>query len=361
MSGALSIPVSDAAEFAALPLEVRNEVRRWLRLMTPVFPPPQGCRCRVGGALRRIALDMGVSEVTARRKYDGLRNGDWRCLVNRAKAPGADSGVPAEIVREFKRRCERNQRKSKPEWRRMILEDLPAGKLSHLPWPEPGPGGIPVGCSYRNLTKQLEQFELEALRNGLGAALAEHGPQFLSTRVNLWVGSHISIDDMKQNVLVGLLGNVGATALIQELGIRDLFSADRFMTHRRPMFIREDGVRDSVKEREMRFLIAAWLRGIGYSPRGTVILSERGTAAVRRPLAAWMHEQSNGNITMGPAQHAGQAPGSSNASTDAAGATLGTRPATRRTITSSRMRPAISQARSVTTATRPSGSPALRT
>jgi hypothetical protein len=312
MALTLEIPDHDLPEFSALKDVVRHEVYEWMRLLRPVFRGHPGCG--IGKALERVAHHIGCSRQTARRMYDLYRNGgtkagvyysagDWRVFVNRSKAPEEVSSVPEPIVQEFQKRVELNQRKTAPAHRKFI-RDWRSGQLNHLPWPELAVNGEhPRGCSYRNLLTLLDDCETKAMRQGLGEAWADHGSQMLTTRLNLWVGSHISADDVTRDLEVGLIGNVGAKARIQELGILDIFSGDRYMTHRRPQFERADGTKDSIKGREMRFLWATNFRNVGYSLKGTVVISEGGTAALPEALAKWLYEQSGGKITKrGPGQ-----------------------------------------------------------
>jgi hypothetical protein len=64
-----------------------------------------------------------------------------------------------------------------------------------------------------------------------------------------------------------------------------------------------------------RFIVAATLHLDGYSPRGTVLVAEHGTAAIREEVERALREHSEGLITIersgmqGAAAHAGQYPG----------------------------------------------------
>jgi hypothetical protein len=336
----LAIPTSDAAEYAGLPLEVRNNVRRWLRILTPVFNPPQGCRCKIGDALRRVARDMDVSDATARRLYDIYRQGgykgapnkkghgkrtwfdagDWRVFINRSVAPQECKGVPPEIIECFRGYCESDQRKNRSAWRRMI-RDWRAGKLPHLPWPEVDPVvDYPIGCSYRNLVKHAPtRYELTAARIGRTAADAER-PLVYTTRKGLWVGSHIMFDDMWHDFFVNTFAEKQAGRPL-ELFSHDLFSARKIRWGVRVRTRKADGSMSGLEERMTRYVLAATLFLDGYSPRGTIMVVEHGTAAfndrVREALAQHCERDAAGSplITVsdsgmkGAAAHAGQYPG----------------------------------------------------
>jgi len=294
----LAIPDHDAAEFAGLPLDVKMEIKAWLRELAVVAKAEHK-----GQACARAAGVLHTSAKTVRRKYDAWRHShDWRSLIDQRKARSEDAEgrVPDPIVEEYARLADGNQRKSRPAHRE-LMRRWQRGDLAHLPWPELDERGLPIGCSYDNLQRRLREtgrrsFEVKAMRDGLGAALGEFGPKVLTTRVGLWVGSHFIPDDVKRDIRVLMLR--GQEACIQELGVMDLYSGDRFAVHRRPQFERADGTKDSLKEREMRFLFAHIFRNIGYSTRGTEIPAEKGTAAVRKALAKFFADHSGGKITV---------------------------------------------------------------
>jgi hypothetical protein len=313
----LPIPPNDAGDFANLSDECRAEIRQWLRAFHGLVHLPD--KAKIGDALSRVAAQLCVSTKTARRKWDAFREtisterpmGDFRVLINRAKYPATVETLPADFIAFWKKLCESNQRKCKPAWRQLIrgwkkqLYVLRDGKIltecpGYSDWPAADPvTGIPEGWSYRNLVRpenKPSRAELTAMRQGLGAAIAKHVGKINTTRADLWVMSHISIDDVKRDVK-GLLITKNQTVCIQELGILELSASDRFMVHRRPQYI-ENGTKNSIKERETRFLLASWARNVGFSPKGTEIIAELGTAAVRVPLAEFFAEHSGERISV---------------------------------------------------------------
>ena len=285
---ALDIPSSDSAEFAALPDECRREVRARLRALRSVFSASN-----IGEAITEAARQLNLSPKRVRALYDDFRHSaDWRSLINRSKFCPVARRLPAAFILHWRKLCETYQRKSKPAYRSLIRswqagESIP-GYDEH---PADSGNGYPEGWSYENLMRNApSKFELAAMRDGLGAAIAAHGPQVLSTRIGLWVGSHYLVDDVTRDLKALLLGQRGQSVRIQELGALDLFSAHRFAVHRRPEFTRDDNTKDRIKEREMRFMVAAILRTTGYSKRGTEFVVEKGTAAIRKALATWLHQ-----------------------------------------------------------------------
>jgi hypothetical protein len=297
----VALAIDDMAELAALPEKVRLEVRRWQRQVGCIEAEAES-RGRQKAVLR-AATALGVSERTVWRKLSAWEeSADWRVFINRAMTRREGEKLPKDFVALFRRMCERNQRKSRPAWRELVRmwrrgEAIEGYAERPVEWKG---SGLPKGWSYSNLMKayRATDFELKAMREGLGAAISAYGPQVLKTRVGLWVGSHYLVDDVKRDMKLLLLGKGGQEVCPQELGVLDLFSGDRFAVHRRPMYLREDGVRDSIKEKEMRYLAAAVLRNTGYSPRGTEWVSELGTAALRSKIAAWMAVHSGGKISV---------------------------------------------------------------
>lgn len=293
----LTIPDQDKQEFCRLAEDCRREVRAWLCGFAVVAKHPHR-----GAAMAELGRAMRVSASTARRKWDDFRHsGDWHVLINGAKYMPTARRLPAEFIEYYQALVEEYQRVSAPAYRELLRRWRAGQPIPGYEFPPVDCGkGHPEGWGERNLYRHLPtKFELKAMREGLGAAMAAFGPQILTTRVGLYVGSHYLIDDVTRDLKVTLLTNGGKIARIQELGVLDLFSADRFAVHRRPQFTRDsDGKKDSLKEREMRFLIAAVLRNTGYSPRGTEIASELGTAAVRKKFAQWIRDTISPLITV---------------------------------------------------------------
>lgn len=313
----LTIPPNDAPDFANLGDDCRAEIRQWLRAFHALVHLPE--KAKISAAIDGVARSLNVSSKTARRKWDAFRAtitserpcGDFRALINRAKYPSAVEKLPTDFISFWKKLCESNQRKCKPAWRALIrgwkkqLFVLRDGTiLTECPgyddWPTADPEtGIPDGWSYRNLIRpgnKPTRAELTAMRQGLGAAVAKHVGKIATTRADLWVMSHIQIDDVKRD-MKALLISRNQTVTIEELGMLDLFSGDRFMVHRRPAYV-ENGTKNTIKERETRFLIASWARNVGFSPRGTEFIAELGRAAVRLPLEEFLKEHSGECVTV---------------------------------------------------------------
>ncbi|TXH19267.1 MAG: hypothetical protein E6R03_00885 [Hyphomicrobiaceae bacterium] len=280
---------SDLAEFGRLPADVRAEVDLWLREFGSMQGP-------VTQSLKAIATRMACTFSTARRKYDTwMKAGrDWRSLVNRAKAPQREIGLPPEFVEFWRAFVERNQRKCAPAYRALLQHwrnggAVPGYEGSTIPRTQ-----IPAGWTYANLMrKRPSKFELATMRQGSGYAKA-FAPQVFSTRVGLWPASHIMFDDVMHDNFV-LFRNKPVRVI--EIGCLDVLSGYRIAWGTKPRFEREDGTMDGVKESLMRMLLASVLFSEGYdAERGTVLMAEHGAAAIREDIERILFDRTGGKI-----------------------------------------------------------------
>lgn len=273
-----------------LPPEVRSEAEAWRAALLAVTKPVQK-------SLAAVARKFGVSPQTARRKYDALRklNGDIRAVVNWARVPELDSAITPEFVEWFKALAERNQRATRPAYRQFVKlwragETIP-GMDNRLPRHE-----LPEGFSEDNIRRKIgDKFATTAMRRGLGMAVAKYGPQILTTRANLWYGSHLMIDDLWHDNFV-VFGKQIVRVL--ELDALDVFSGCLVNFGCKPRYQRDDGTFDNLKEKFARLIVAGVYFNEGYSPRGSTILAEHGTAAISERVARILHDRSGGLIKL---------------------------------------------------------------
>ena len=283
----LAVPPSDAAEFAQLPAECKAEIGRWLRGMERL-----NTGGRIGATLTQIGAAMGLSYKRTRTIYDAFRHsGDWRVFINHAKYQPVAKKLPALFVEYWITKREENQRdKGRAAHRTLVREwqsckaipgyPRPADWPDYRPFPVATVTGLPAGWSIGNLSKiKSTKFERTAIQQGLGTAIAKHAPKVFTTRKNLWVGSHYMFDDVKHDLFTYVL-NANQVARVWEFGCLDVFSACRFAWGDRPSLERADGKYDGLKGEDMRMLVAAVFFNTGFSPRGTVCMTEHGTAAM---------------------------------------------------------------------------------
>lgn len=265
----LTLQPSDLDEYAKLPHKWRSKLDVMMRVLKQFS----------GGQLTKVEAmkTLGLSRATFDRKVNAVKADGWRGLVPQYK--GA-TRLPAEFVEHWKRLVESNQRKTAPAYRVLIRQwrerhPIP-GYAGH-----PGHPELPAGWDMRNLYRyQPSKLEMSALRHGLGRAASLYAPKVLSTRVGLWHLSHIVWDDVWLDMKAHLLTQRKPCRALQ-IGALDLLSASRFHYGMRPQLLRADGTRESLSEADMRFALASQLYQYGISPRGTTMVIEHGTAAIR--------------------------------------------------------------------------------
>jgi hypothetical protein len=297
MSTALSIPLPDLPEKAAMPDKVKRELELWMDVMQVVMAAERPM-AEIEVQCRRLAGMRGFSRANMVRKYYEFKNShNWRCLVNHAKlCRGGKVALPAEFIEFWKTLCERNQRKSRPAWRALIEIWQRGEPISgYAATPQAEIHGIPAGWSYRNLMKYAPApYELAVARIGRSAA-ANYRPLVFTTRAGLEPAQFLFFDDLEHDVKVNFLGVNRKAMRPLELCCLDLFSGCKVAWGMKPT-IEDDGIKQKLKEHEMRFLLAYVLTRIGYRPEGTTLCAEHGTAAIREDIEKILHDASDGAI-----------------------------------------------------------------
>jgi len=113
----------------------------------------------------------------------------------------------------------------------------------------------------------------------------------------LWVGSHYLFDDLWHDLYCNNLDTLQAGRPL-EFHALDLFTANKFAWGTKIRLERQDGTMEGLNEREMRLLLAYMLRCHGYSLRGTALVVEHGTAAIRSDVEAMLYDLTGGLITV---------------------------------------------------------------
>lgn len=298
-----------------VPAAAKADFWRKVELLRPILDTPRGHT----RALHALAARTGKSFVTWYRIHACLKRGDWQgALEKRLCGPvwwDADfCALPEADKQLFKRYCENNGRPlGNKQAAAAMLADWRAGKIATTQPTDIRTGG-PRGWGYRNLSRFAPTVrELRAARQG-GAAAGACGPFVFHTRKGLWVGSHYIIDDKDHDFFVNSFAERqhGRPA---ELGSLDLFSAFKPFWVHRIQTLRADGTKQGKPEILTRFLLAGLFHLHGYSPRGTVIVAEHGTAAVRERIMDILRMHTGGLITLqesgmeGDPAHIGQYPG----------------------------------------------------
>lgn len=282
----------DLGTFASLSDSARANAAHWQHLLAPVLALESG----VVAALQDLARRSGHPYATVRRKYYAAKKTGAAAIIDRRMA-GADNDreqISPEDIETLRTYVESNQRKTAPAIRAM-RRDWQNGKL-YTSTPLDPRTGFPKGWSPRNLARFApDQFTLRAARLGRSAAASERRLVY-TTRAGLYVGSHYLFDDMWHDHFVNVLDQ-RKTGRPLEFHAVDLYSANKFAWG---MSVRmeNDGRMEGLKEADMRFLLAAVLFNFGYSPRGTILVAEHGTAAIRQDLEQMLLEETGGLVTV---------------------------------------------------------------
>ena len=289
----LSIPDDDATEFSKLPVPAMNDYLRWKDELQQAAAGSGTLELR----LKAVALRMGVSYPTARRKWDCAKTCGWRGLVDQRRiVRAAESNVPASFWEWWRSLCEKEGRSCRMAYKRII--DM--WRIGHpLPGYDVNPiadvAGFPLGLSYANCMRHAPtRRELKAMRIG-GFAAKSDTDLILTTRVGLPVGKIYMFDDQwhddKVIVSAGVLRQVTRPL---EMNCQDVASACKIAYGLRPRVLRDDGTHQHLCELDMRLLVVAVLLNQGYRADGTLLTVEGGTATIRR----------NKDGSMGPFENA---------------------------------------------------------
>lgn len=326
MSSALALPSTcDPILEKDLTDAAREDLKYWRELLMPAMTHKgRG----VQAVLRRLSTMSGQPFKTIRSKYYAWRADGVFGLVDKRKAGPTfwtlRKARRAPAVSESRglqqlwcRICEGNQRKSKPEFKKLVqLWKDRAPEIAAIPeyadfpgWPE-----LPEGMSYANLMRYgPTEYELTSARQGRFAAAA-HRPTVFTTRAGLYVGSHIMLDDKWHDFFVNTFAEKKAGRPL-ELYTFDLFSARKVRWGIRVRTKDGEGKYAGIPEMMTRWVLASHLFQDGYSPRGTTLVAEHGTAAVRERIARALFDMTGGKITLsesgmtGDPAHFGQYPG----------------------------------------------------
>lgn len=312
------IPDHDRTAFARLPETKKRPVRSTTlyRLDAMRFIHfSRNKRSAVAAMAAKWGESRGFRRGTLRRLYYAYveSNGDWRVLVDRARAGRAwveadPDALPESFVNEWKRRCEKNQRKCAParrdlirDWRRWCAGDTSSKIAGYDRPPEPDPDtGIPQGWSARNLYRHAPSpIELEAARIGPVAASTQRLP-VLTSRAELAVGEFYLFDDHEFNLKVNYPGQSRAMRPLMFCAM-DLFSGCNFDHGIRPtLWDERDGKKDKLKEDEFRWFVIHILLTHGFRTDGrrTTLIVEHGTAAIRPDFQERIERAAQGQIAI---------------------------------------------------------------
>jgi hypothetical protein len=293
----INLPDPDSQTYRSIPAEARQTVRDWLDAFQSV-PREKP----IGKWIQKVAQVIDRSPATVRRKYDEYRRTQsWTVFIPKHKVPKSALEIRtrhqtfrthlATLAENHQRNSKAAIRKLKRAWKNR--ETIPAYE-DFQGWPT-----FPDGWSDRNLARiiqdECDKRSLQALRHGTSSKTNYLLPHVHLTRVGLYPGAVYQIDDVWHDNFV-TLGYDPNPVRVLELGVLDLFSGCRFHWGSKPR-VKVDGKHENLKEKEMRFFLAAFLLQYGYSDRGTQLMVEHGTAAVRQDVERILYDDTGGKIT----------------------------------------------------------------
>ena len=295
----IQYPDFSSPEWEAVPGPHRTEIMTMLRMFEAA--PASG----VVAWLAEQAAVLGVEFPTLRTKYYALKNngGDWKAIVDKRKACSNRAELSRNrhphFVAALCKMVEANKRKTSPAFR--ALKTRWHQRRDAIPGYEDWPGWpqLPAGWSSRNLTKIVAEAEnlarVTSIKIGTSSKSNPYLPTVLTTRVGLWPGAVIQLDDVWHDNWV-TFGKARTPARVIELGALDLFSANRFHFGAKPRRLAETGKWETIRATDMRMFLAGLFHRTGYSPQGCMLMSEHQTAKVSEDIARTLYDSTRGMI-----------------------------------------------------------------
>lgn len=282
-----------------LPLSERDRILKLYEACQQILAESQryGARQR---AIRDAATLCNISPSAMRRWFDIWRanDGDPMALIDRRYRQAQNrsrTGLP-RFITYWHGLCTQCQRYGGiPAARLQLLKNW-TERAEIIPGYEDWEGWplIPSGWSLRNLQRIApDKLETIALKQGICAA-APQLAQVLATRAGLWLGSHFLFDDVWLDLYV-LSGRDKGQPL--QLGCLEYYTAKRVCWGQKIRCRNEEtGKMIHLNQQDMRCLLALWGATIGYSPRGTTLVVENGTAAIPKEIEELLATASGGLI-----------------------------------------------------------------
>lgn len=308
----LTFAVSNDRQYfvESIPAKVQTEVNLLLEICRRIHESSnKAAAIRAIAALPENRSRKGFSESSLGRKYYAYaQSGDWRDLVNRAKAPAEKVGLPLAFAQFFKKLCGQNQRCCSQAMRDLLIiwrtRHTPEHKLvkaipGYAEWPVADPRtGVPEGWTERNLYRYIpDAWSLKAARTGRAAA-SQLRLKVYRTRVGLAVGEFYQFDDHEYDLKVNFPGQRKAMRP-RGFSAIDVLSGSAFAKSFKPTLWDEaNEKKQALTERDMMWFVIHVLCEYGYRdvPQGTALCVEHGTAAIRGEFEDRIIQATGGNV-----------------------------------------------------------------
>lgn len=296
------VPTEDAREFNEILPAAREKARLLHDVACRVHAAPSKAKTR---AYQDAAAELGVAFNTVYNPVSAfLKSRDWRNLIDRKLAGSKfwmirhPKSHPAEFITFWHDLVLSNQRAAKPAYEK-LMDRLAKWRAGDANSAIPGYVIPPANCpgkrhprqwSYKNLLRIApSEIETIAARNGRAEAM-KLLPAIFTTRKGGWVCMEYQFDDMWHDFEV--IHNMQICRLL-EFNAIDYYSGFLFNPGLKPRFKNSEGVNEGLTEKQFRIWAIHLLATTGWSPRGTTLQGERGTAAFR-DLAPKLVHWSNG-------------------------------------------------------------------
>ena len=250
------------------------------------------------------SAELGISAGSLRAKYYALTaGGDWKLLIDKRKLSQEGMEKARTSQRSFVAfvltLVEENQRKNQPAFRR--LREIWRTRERSVPGYEDWPGWptVPDGWGDRNLAALVKREQTKAQRRAARVGTSSKTNLYLShvitTRVGLWPGAVIQMDDMWHNNWVTVRrGNKVVFARVLELGAMDLYSGHRFHYGFKPRLRRDDGTMENLGAKDGRMFVAGLLHRHGICPQGMSMMVEHQTMAIAEDVERLCYDYTQG-------------------------------------------------------------------
>ncbi len=302
------IPQHEREQFGFLPDAIKKEFHDCFAAFHAISNAP-----KKDDEIKRQASKFKVSPSTFYQRYLKWRNtGNWRVLFNNAKAGSkfwnAENSKTLQqnepFVEWFCGFASRNQKRWRPQidafyrrWRSWLNGDATKAFPGFDVCPPDCGKGHPEGMSPRNLYRLLKlrpKAEIAMTRIGTAAAM-EFLPPVPFSRNGVRPLEYIFFDDVWLDRKVVVPG-YGARRLLQ-LGCLDLCSGVYLKFGQRPELPRDDGTRERLQYRDMKWLVAMMLEQYGYPLDYKMhLIVERATATLYHADAQSLYDLSDGQI-----------------------------------------------------------------
>ncbi len=309
-----NVPVSEQEEFAAIDLVWQRKIDLRLDLMECIHR----ARNKKAEYERLSALvggGNGYSPFNLKRMYRRFVRGGmrWQALAPKYKeaCAAAGRGLPAEFVTYWREQVLANQRKSRPMWKKLLLdwergEAIPGYGTWMDHWRRRHPlrplplrcPGTPRGWSYDNLMDHApERVEIDLARDGEFASLAQLA-QIQRDRSELRPLEFIAFDDVQLDFRCVSLEHLQVVPL-RGLVALDIGMAVALDHAAGPCHVDDKGVRKSIAYADMKRLLFRLLTTVGI-PRGykMTLLVENETATIDPADEILLSRVSNGQIVV---------------------------------------------------------------